>query len=96
MITGVTSQRIRVALSEFAAGASGRVTIACARSGGKGLSVIKARARVFVEADNAVNRRLFFSILGQARNIPIRSNITEFAAAVNGAAFFFVLDGNAE
>ena len=58
--------------------------------------MIKAPARVLLEADNAGNRRLFFSIQREAWNIPIRPNVTGFGAAVSGAAFYFFLDGNAE
>ncbi len=43
-----------------------------------------------------MNRRLFLSTLGEARNIPIWSNVTGFVAAVSGTAFYFFLDGNAE
>ena len=39
---------------------------------------------------------LFFSVLGEARNIPVWSYVTGFIAAVGGAALYFFVEGRAE
>jgi len=39
---------------------------------------------------------LFFSVLGEARNIPVWSYVTGFIAAVGGAALYFFVAGRAE
>jgi len=39
---------------------------------------------------------LFFSVLGEARCIPVWSYVTGFIAAVGGAALYFFVEGKAE